>query len=341
MPNYLGYPFDPELFNLNWKAAEDPVKLALLDSGAMVASAEIERLISTGSDFYTLPFYKTIGGDPVNYDGATNITATEADAGSQSGIVYGRAKAWTARDFIFDYNSGADPMQQITSQVARYWNKQQQTRLIQILSAIFEVTATGEFASWGAHTKNLAAASGTVSDENKIGETTVNDAVVDAVGDNADIFSLAVMHSKIANRLANLQLLNYRKYTDAKGIERTLRIADVNGLTVLVDDGVPVTDSAVAGEKEYTTFVLGRGAILTAPAPVKQPSEVQRDAATHGGQDTLYTRIRETIHPNGFSFKKPSGYTASPTDAQLGSKSNWSIVGNPKCIPIARIITNG
>lgn len=342
MADYLGFPFDPELFNLNWHAAEDPIRTALLDSGAMILSAEIERLVSTGSDFYTLPFYKTITGNPVNYDGATDISAVETEGGSQSGIVYGRAQAWTARDFIVDYNSGADPMQQITAQVARFWNKQQQMRLIKILDAIFNATAAGEFASWVDHTKDVAAKTGeTVTDANKIGETTVNDAVVDAVGDNADIFTLAVMHSQVANRLSNLQLLNYRKYTDIKGIERTLRVADINGLTVLIDDGVPVADSPVSGEKEYTTYLLGRGSILTAPAPVKQPSEVQRDAGKNGGQDTLFTRIRETIHPNGFSFKKPSGYTASPTDAQLGNKSNWSIVGNPKNIAIARIITNG
>lgn len=343
MATYLNYPFDPDLFNLNWENAVDPVRTAITDSGAMVTSQQIGELISTGGDYYTVPFYKVIDGDDLNYDGATNITASEPGAASQSGIVYGRAKGWTARDFIFDYNSGADPMQQITSQVAKYWNKKRQGRLNAILGAVFGVTGTGDFADWADHSNNLAVVTGgTVSDANKIGETTINDTIVNAVGDNAEIFTLAIMHSKIANRLANLQLLNYRKYTDVQGIERTMRIADINGLTVVVDDGVPVADSAVSGEKEYTTYLLGRGSILTAPAPVKIPSEVERSAATNGGQDTLYTRIRETIHPNGFSFKKPSsGYTSSPTDAQLGAKANWSIVGNPKNIALARIITNG
>ena len=54
------------------------------------------------------------------------------------------------------------------------------------------------------------------------------------------------------------------------------------------------------------------------------------------------TRIRETMHPNGFSFTKPtSGYTASPTDAQLAATANWSIVADPKTIALAKIITNG
>ena len=61
-----------------------------------------------------------------------------------------------------------------------------------------------------------------------------------------------------------------------------------------------------------------------------------------GGQETLYTRIRETIHPNGFSFKAPSsGWTESPTDAQLAATANWSLQFDPKAIPIASLITNG
>ena len=39
--------------------------------------------------------------------------------------------------------------------------------------------------------------------------------------------------------------------------------------------------------------------------------------------------------------KPASGYTASPTDAQLAATANWSIVADPKTIALAKIITNG
>ena len=41
--------------------------------------------------------------------------------------------AWRDKDFIRDFNSGANPMQQIASQVAKYWNKKRQNRLISIM----------------------------------------------------------------------------------------------------------------------------------------------------------------------------------------------------------------
>ena len=93
---------------------------------------------------------------------------------------------------------------------------------------------------------------------------------------------------------------------------------------------------------KYTTYLLGTGVLRTAPGRVDVPVEVTRDALKNGGQDTLVTRIRETIHPNGFSFTVPSsGWTESPTDAQLFNKSNWSREFDAKAIPMCKIITNG
>lgn len=338
MATYLNYPFDPELFIYNWKNEPDLVKTALIDSGAVQNNAEIAEQISKGSDLYTVPFYKTIGGAPENYDGQTDITITDPDASSQTGVVYGRAHAWREKDFIVDFNSGAHPMQQIASQVAKYWNKQRQSTLISILNACFGVTGSGAFADWANHTTDISAAS-TVTADNKMGATTVGDAIQKAVGDAADQFGLAVMHSKVANGMAGLEVLEYRKYTDAMGIQRQMNIADINGMTVIVDDGVPVTGSGATAK--YTTYVLGNGAIQYAEAPVEHPASLTRDELTGGGYTALVTRLRETLLPNGFTFKVPSsGYTKSPTPAQLAASANWDIVGNPKSIALAKIVTN-
>lgn len=342
---YLGYPFNEELFLYQWLNEKDPTLTALYESGAVQANATIQQMIASGSDAYTIPFYKTIGGNPDNYDGVAPITVTDPDASSQSGIVYGRAHGWKDRDFVRDYNSNADPMKQISSQVARYWQKQRQTILLAIMRGIFGAVddTTDPWDEWQLHTYSIATANGTVADTNKVGETTAGDALQKAVGDAAAMFGLSIMHSKVATRLGNLQLLNYRKYTDPQGIERTLRIADWNGLTTVIDDGVPVADSSAEGEKEYTTYLFGPGAIQYASAPVDTPVEIERDAKTGGGFNALITRLRETLHPNGFTFAKPVGYTASPTNDQLGASgaSTWSLVANPKNIAIARIISNG
>ena len=338
MATYLGFPFDPELFNYNWANAKDPTLTAMFESGAVAPNAELARLIANGSDFYTLPFYKVIGGTPENYDGATDITLTDPGASAQNGIVFGRAHGWKEKDFIVDYNSGADPMQQIVSQVGKYWQKQRQSIMLKILNAVFSITGND---NWSAHTTDISSSDTTVADANKMGATTIGDAIQKAVGDNQDAFSLVFMHSKVATNMAGLKLLDFLKYTDANGVERPLRIGTINGMTVVVDDSCPTT-AASTKAATYTSYVLGLGALQFAEAPVKVPSEIIREALTGGGYDALVTRIRETMHPNGFSFTKPvSGYTASPTDAQLAASANWSIVADPKTIALAKIITNG
>lgn len=341
MATYLGYPFDPELFLYNWQNLKDVTTEAMLNSGAMVEDSTIANLISNGSDVYTMPFYKLLGtDDPVNYDGATNIDTMTAEGTSMSGIVWGRAKGFTAKDFIADFNSGADPMAQITSKVAKYWNMYDQKTLLGILKAVFDIQSDE---GWKLHTTNLATTGTSVEEGNVMGATTVGDAIQTAVGDFSDQFTMAIMHSKVAQNLANLQLLNFWTYTDPMGIERRLRIADINGITVIVDDGVPVADSSTAtGSKEYTTYLFGNGAIRRASAPVDHPVTTSRDEAKNGGEETLWTRRRLTMHPYGFSYTKPSSsYTSSPTDAQLTATAQWSIIENHKNIPMARIITNG
>ena len=344
MATYLNYPFDPELFLLNWQNEPDPTLTALYDSGAVQANARIQELISNGGDFYTIPYYAVLAGTVLNYDGATDITAVSPTGKSQNGIVYGRAAAWAENQFVRDYNSGADPMLQITSQTAKFWAKERQKILLSILKGVFGVTGN---AGWAKHTLDICttggAGSASVTDANKVGASTAAELIQQAVGDNAGIFSVAVMHSAVALNLAKLEQLTFRTQTDANGMQRQLRIADWNGLTVVVDDGVPVDESTDStGAMEYTTYLLGTGAIQRADAPVTLPVETSRDAMTDGGTNYLITRIRETMHPNGFSFKKPgSGYTASPTDAQLSAAANWSIIADPKTIAMAKLVSNG
>ena len=341
---YLGFPFDEELFLMQWRAAQDPVLTALLDSGAVVEDATIRNMIANGSNLYTIPFYNVLGGDEENYDGNTNITETETSGGSQTGVVYGRAHAWKDRDFIRDFNSGADPMRSIVAQTSKYWAKKKQARLIGILDGIFGITddSTDNWDSWQLHTLDIKTSTTSASDANKVDAASAADAVQKAVGDNSGIFSMAVMHSKVALNLAKQNLLQFRKYTDPMGIERTINLADWNGYTVIVDDGVPVSQNGTAtSENDYTTYLFGAGAILTAPAPVSKAVEIGREPKVQGGYDFLINRLRETLHPNGFSFVADVSTNVSPTDATLKAAASWKLVANAKNIPIARIISNG
>ena len=120
------------------------------------------------------------------------------------------------------------------------------------------------------------------------------------------------------------------------------------------DDGTIVienkTETPAVSVTNYTTFVLGDGAFDYCNCGAKVPYEMQRDPATNGGQDTLYTRQRKLFAPKGISFTKASMSSLSPTDSELKNGANWELVNdgalsrtyiNHKAIPIARIISRG
>jgi hypothetical protein len=323
---FLGYPFDSELFMQMWSEVPDTRLAAMIQSSALVTDSAIAAQIGANGNYYTIPFYNTLEGDEDNYDGMTDITQEETTATSQSGIVYGRAKSFTARNFQAEL-SGADPMGHIAQSVAAYWNNKEQKRLIGIISGIFSTTDSGSFASQFLDTHVLdTGAPVDITDANRL--------MTKSLGDNKSAYSMAIMHSNVAERLENEQVLEFWKQTDANGLQRPSKLASWNGLTVIVDDGVPVTGD------EYTTYLFGTGALRTANGRLDVPIENDRNPLKFGGQDFLVTRIRKTIHPNGFSYIIPAtGFTESPTDAQLFAGANWKVIFDPKAIPIGKLIT--
>ena len=104
----------------------------------MVESAEIANMIAGGGNYYTIPFYKDIEGDELNYDGATDITSDDTEDGKQSGVVYGRAKGWKNTIFINDF-TGADPMANILARIQKWRGKKMQKRIVGILIIAFTI----------------------------------------------------------------------------------------------------------------------------------------------------------------------------------------------------------
>ena len=123
-------------------------------------------------------------------------------------------------------------------------------------------------------------------------------------------------------------------------------------VTPFFGTGTPATDSYVVKGVRYTTYVFGEGAIQYADLGADVPYEMSRDAATNGGQTTLYSRERLCFAPYGISFIKTSVASLSPTNAELENGQNWVLVNNGKTngsrktinhkdIAIARIFTRG
>jgi len=364
--------FDAKSFNEKafgkYMSAIPNVKLnKLKESRAIVSDQRLKETFvtnsQTGTVYAVLPFFGLIGGDALNYDGQTNLTADRTDTFEQGVFVYGRMKGWTEADFSYDVTGGVDFMGNVRNQINRYWNDVDQGTLLAILEGIFAMAATGTGAIKTAnaefvdkHTYDISSLA--TGEDQRMGATSLNVAIQKACGDHKQKFSLVICHSTVATNLENLKLLAYLKYTDAEGIERDLEMGTWNGRLVIVDDSMPVevVPAVPASEgvqaqdsyTKYTTYVLGEGAIGFEPVGAKVPYEMVRDAKTNGGEDTLISRKRNAVSVAGISYLKAVQATNSPTDEELKNGKNWALVSNGdnktishKAIPIARIISRG
>jgi hypothetical protein len=361
MAKFNSKTFNPEAFGKYVSRIPQTKKNELIKSRALKGNTEIRNAFSnqTGTAYATLPMYGLLDGEPLNYDGTTDITATSTTTFERSVVVVGRAKAWTEGDFAEDITGGAGFMDNVAVQVAEYWDQVDQDILLSILKGIFAMTGANNLKFVNGHTYDITANAGEAA---LVGAATLNSAIQQASGDNKSKFKIVIMHSVIATNLENLKLLAYLKQTDANGIERELALGTWNGRVVLIDDSMPTEEVSATGTEgesgyvpaytKYTTYVLGEGAFDYENIGAQVPYEMSRDPKTNGGQDTLYSRQRKCFAPYGISYTKSSQATLSPTNAELENGANWTLVNDGgtgaarkyidhKAIPIARIISKG
>ena len=365
MPNakFDAKSFNPEAFRYILDRIPRARLNELRKSKALVGNPDIREVLGSqnGTGYARVAMRGLLDGEAVNYDGKTDITATNTKTFEQGVVVIGRAKAWVEKDFSYDITGGVDFMNNVAQQVADYWQDIDQDTILAVLKGVFSMTGgkSGEFV-----TKHTYSVNGNLE------ASTLNSATAQACGDHKKKFAMIFMHSVPATNLENLNLLSALKYTDKDGITRDLSLYTWNGKLVIVDDGMPTEEGyldAVAdtpgavkvvansatpaaneiklsaatpylGDKtlaagdyvvqgtQYTSYVLGEGSINFEDLGAKVPYEMSRDPKTNGGQDTLYTRQRKVIAPKGISYEKTDQVSLSPTDAELSNGANWALV---------------
>lgn len=327
--------------------------------GALASNTDIKEAFSSqdGASYARMAMRGVIDGDAVNYDGQTDITCEGTKTFEQGVVVVGRAKAWIERDFAYDITGGVDFMENVASQVAQYQDTIDQNTILAVLKGIFAMTGTSNTEFVSNHTSDITAD----SDDGLMTATSLNKAINKACGANKKKFAMVIMHSDVATGLENLQLIEHLKYTDKDGITRDLELGTWNGKLVLVDDNMPIEEvaasgsgsTAVAAYTKYTSYVLGAGSIYFEDIGAKVPFEIDRDPKANGGEDTLYMRQRKVFAPYGLSYEKASQTSLSPTDTELATGTNWSLIHsgestetdrtyiNHKAIPICQIVSKG
>ena len=163
----------------------------LIKSKAIKGNEAIAEAFSsqTGTGYAIIPFFGTLGGVPVNYDGKTDIKAETTDAYERGVVITGRAKAWTEDDFSFDITGGVDFMDNVAAQVAEYWAGIDQETLLAVLQGIFSMTGADNLKFVNGHTLDI---SKEAFSKGYVSATTLNSAAQKACGDNKSKFFCAM-----------------------------------------------------------------------------------------------------------------------------------------------------
>lgn len=210
----------------------------LLKSKAVVEKEQYASMLpdQVGGNYAVTPIKARIGGTANNYDGNTDITAESRKTYTQGRIVVGRANGWVEKDFSSDVTG--DDFLPATHEVGEYWDDVDQGTLIATLKGIFSMIGEENLKFVNGHTLDITSKPNCMFEE-----TTLNNGVQKALGDNKGKFSLVVMHSQVATNVENRKLMCHLKYTDKDGVERDLTLYSLNGRVVLVDDDMPTEEA--------------------------------------------------------------------------------------------------
>ncbi len=326
MKTFGGIKFDAEIV-LDYKMEASTYKAALLESGILRDDPIITNQMSEQGNKFTAPSFVPLTGRSQNHDGS-DITTSTMTSKEQSGIVIRRDNAWSSTDLESELAS-ADPMKAIGGYLGDYWKEDHSATLFLVLKGAFSsVSVAAKLVD------DIAIEDGTAAtDANKMNATTMIAAQYGKMGDAADKIARMTVHTDEYSNFVKANLITHFPVRD-----QGITIPKYFEKFVLFSDNMPKVAGGTSGFK-YTSVFFSRGAIGKATGKVKVPLETERKATVAGGTDVLVSRDAVVMHPYGLSFN--ADVATSPSDTQLETGTNWTLVYDHKNVGLMAMVTNG
>lgn len=305
-----------------------------LNSGILVPDSAMANQVQPGGNVGEITNYTPLGTPEPNYsndDPTDTSTPNKIASAKMKFRLAFQNQSWSTMDLAREI-ALVDPVGAITSKIGQYWATINERRLINSALGMLADNVANDAGDMVVSVASDDASA--VTDAERIGA----DAILDAkqtLGDHSEQLSALGVHSTILTRLQKQNLIIY--IPNARG---EVVIPTYLGYTLLTDDSMP----AVAGTNRitYTCILFGRGAFggveLSPPNPSTR--KYDDDKGNGGGQETLFSRRTDLIHPIGFSFDSAVVAGQSATYTELKNAANWDRVWDRKHIPLAFIEVN-
>ncbi len=308
-----------------------------LQSGIMLRDARIDAMASGAGNIGDLPFFKGMTNDEPNYstaDPAVTSSPVFTTGGTQKYRSSHTNQSWSAMDLARELGL-QDPMGAIVNRVGKYWAVNTEKRVINSAQGILLDNIANDSSDMLNAIHNEEGTAAIAS--NKISAEAVIDAAA-TMGDHATELTAIAMHSVVYTNLQKLNLIDF--IPDARG---EVGIPTYLGYRVINDDSLTPRAGTTDGFV-YTTILFSAGSVAYGSGVPETPSEVDRlpAAGNGGGQDVIYSRTTEIVHPWGFAFQSDSIAGQSPTYAELAEAAEWDrVFAQRKNIGIAFLTSNG
>jgi hypothetical protein len=305
----------PEIFN-PYVREQSVLVNSFFQSGIVGAVADL-NFGSRGGLQIEMPFWKNLGERAQLLDDDFDLEIKKIQSGQDTAVQHARALVYGATDLSAAL-AGDDPMRAIGDGIAENWSHEFNHVLLSSLA--------GAMANVTANTHDISALSGTAG-------VIDGGSFIDAaqkLGDHKDNIVGIAMHSAVEATLAKNDLIQTVRDSEGAIVMKTFM-----SKRVIVDDAMEPASGGI-----YSTYLFGPGAIGWAEGTPKVPSETARNPLINGGQEYLVSRRHFVMHPRGIRWTPASGTPAkqTPSDAELATPGNWTLVYDQKNIRIVRFV---
>lgn len=310
--------FDPDVY-LSYVQENRPDRNAYIASGVAVTNSQLSERVNGSGDITSIPYWKDLdaSGENVGSDDPTEIATPD---GITTGKMTARRlhinNAWQTANLVSAVLGSDDPMRQIASRTAAYWEQR--------FAARIQAATRGIFLSNAAGNGDMIFDASTQDGDNA---TAANKwdfgGFVDAratMGENSADLSLLAVHPDTM-----VQMIKQNQIEFIQDSVTGVQIPTYNGLRVIEDKKLPVIAGTTSGLR-YVSVLYRAGVFGYADGLAPKPVAVESSelAGNGSGIETLVERKQWIIHPEGYRWTESSVAGESPTEAEFGAAANWA-----------------
>lgn len=294
-------------------------KSEIMNAGVVENNAELNRLITGGGTVLAMPKWNDLSGKSQVLDDTNPITPSKITSHAELATVLIRANAWGSNE-LAGALAGDDPMKAIADRVADWWVRDEKANILSILDGVFASSGMS------GHVLDITSASTTkITADSVLGAKQL-------LGDAADLLTMIYMHSATFTELQKQNVIQFIPAAESK-----IQIPTYLGYRVICDDSIPV--DTTGSTPVYSTYLLARGAIQRGIGTPVSITPVETDRDSLGSIDYLINRQAKVLHPKGISWIGSAAISgATPSDTDLATGTNWSIVADPKKVGMVKLV---